>query len=419
MSGCKQDCDDCNFEPVAPTVPPATVSRAFFIYLSMDNSLSGFADQNIGELATATKADLRGGVIYALRDVQGADTQLLAIFSPENSQKTYKITAKTYDENLDTSKAETLTRVWNDIQALTTADSWVVSLGSHANGWFPAAMSARRSVRTTSENYVSVGQNPMTRSLLENHGSLMDIDQLATAMEAMPKLDMLILDMCDMGGIESIYALRNTADYIVASPAEVINKGMPYDKIVVDIFNPDTLMGAKEICDKFYDLYYNFYDTDFQYGTIAVYNSSQLGDFATVMRDLLNGKESQMAAMDVSNIQSFDRTVLGEMDQFKIFDIAEFVDVLDDGVVNGSQPNSFHEALTALVINPRNTGKKIHDQSGRTKFEDKTIPSTRYSGLATYIPLTASSPSTEADPTLFNALTTAWYDTEWAQTLFN
>lgn len=33
-----------------------------------------------------------------------------------------------------------------------------------------------------------------------------------------------------MGGIEVAYELRNKTDYMIASPAEVISNGFPYEK---------------------------------------------------------------------------------------------------------------------------------------------------------------------------------------------
>lgn len=393
---------------------PNTAARGFFIYLAMDNNLSSFADVNIDELACATKADLNGGVIFALRDVPSAKSQLIAIFWDEANKTIRRKVVKTYDKNLNTSNPAVFAQVWSHVQGMIKADSWVISLGSHANGWFPAELYTRHPHFSDDDpgnallrGYApsaGVAAAPGARSLLQdNHGSIMNIDQLA---EVLPKVDMLILDLCDMGGIESIYALRDKAKYIVASPAEVVNKGMPYDRIVDDIFNPDTRSGAIGICDAFYDLYLNYSDKDLQFGTLAVYDSSQIAGFVEVMRQVMGLWKDALPTMNTADIQSFDRPISGK---HLVFDMRETIYALMGEDTNGAVlKKEFDSALSALVPYYKTTGKElvIRYLSGGV-YSTKDIPADRFCGLGTYIPLAT-----------YTAVNPYYYQTAWAKAVF-
>ena len=57
----------------------------------------------------------------------------------------------------------------------------------------------------------------------------MDISELAAAIDGSGvRFDYLLFDACFMSSVEALYDLRRAADYIVASPCEVMAHGFPY-----------------------------------------------------------------------------------------------------------------------------------------------------------------------------------------------
>ena len=59
-------------------------------------------------------------------------------------------------------------------------------------------------------------------------------------------------DCCNMQGIETAYELRNVADYLIASPAEITGNGAPYDAMLKDFFLSDDEQMYKGMCDDYH-----------------------------------------------------------------------------------------------------------------------------------------------------------------------
>ncbi len=75
------------------------------------------------------------------------------------------------------------------------------------------------------------------------------------------------------GGIEVAYEFKDKCDFIVASPAEILATGFPYDRVIEPLF--DNNADLEEVCKRYYD-YYNSQSGVYKSGTIALYNTSKL-----------------------------------------------------------------------------------------------------------------------------------------------
>lgn len=197
-------------------------------------------------------------------------------------------------------------------------------------------------------------------------------------------VDFVIMDMCYMGGVEFAWAMKDKADWLVLSPAEIIAKGMPYHKIVDDIFAPEA--DLRGVCEEFYN-FYDAYTDGLQYGTIALVDCSKMDAFAGVMREVVHGRDGQIAALDLNGLQRFDR-----FGRHSIFDLGEFVAAL------GGHPQ-FAQVRDALLPYYNTTGKALEG--------GLSIPKTRFGGLGTYVPVAA-----------YANLNEYYYQTGWAQAIY-
>lgn len=409
MAGCKTTCNDCNFESVVPS----TAQRAFLLYLATDNSLSSMGNTNLRALAAgATEQTLGSGVMFVLHDSPGVNTKLEAIYIDPSTKVKQQKTVKTYSTNLDTSLPATLTTVWGDIQKITKAEQWILSFGSHGNGWFPGTRSTRAqrsagSVMPMLERPTSGGVG--TRALLEDNDAVMGPDEFAAAV---PNAEMIIMDACDMGCIEFAYLLKDKAKYLILSPAEVIDNGFPYDKIVDDLFNTDLLAGAKGVCTEYYNFYDNYHYTSAQYATVSLFDTSKLGDYATAMKTALSGKWDAIKALtfaDVSKIKTFDRSGFqlqsGAAATVPVmYDMKEFLSTVDAW-------SSVEAAQQALILYYNTTGKPFNDG-----VNSITIEKDRFSGVCAYIPANpANFTGNAAVKEVREWLTPYWEHTLWAQ----
>jgi hypothetical protein len=88
----------------------------------------------------------------------------------------------------------------------------------------------------------------------------MNIAQMAKALEDMPKFKYIFADCCCFMCVESAYELRNAADYLIGSPAEIPGAGAPYDRIMSSLFSNSNSF-YQNICDIYYDFYLDAYNS--------------------------------------------------------------------------------------------------------------------------------------------------------------
>lgn len=126
-------------------------------------------------------------------------------------------TIETYSEQ-NPLNAGVMSSIMKRIIAEFPAETYGLIIASHGDGWFKAPYSAT------------------PRHIGDYRGSQMDITDLRTALEDLPKFEFLLFDACYMQAIEVAYELRDYADYIISSPTEIPGPGAPYQQIVPVMF---------------------------------------------------------------------------------------------------------------------------------------------------------------------------------------
>jgi hypothetical protein len=133
-----------------------------------------------------------------------------------------------------------------------------------------------------------------------NSGAGMNISDMAAALEGFPKFDFIFFDACFMQCAESGYELRNTADYIIGSPAEIPGIGAPYDKVMPLLFKAD--INYQSVITQYND-YCVAYDGD---GVpLSVIKCSQLDAFAAHTVSYLKQYQAYIPFVDFSKVQNY------------------------------------------------------------------------------------------------------------------
>ena len=126
-------------------------------------------------------------------------------------------------------------------------------LWGHASGWLVDTDSVT-TMKTRSYGY------DMGYDIHEDIKS-MNITQMAKALDGLPKFKYIFADCCNFMCAESAYELRNTADYLIGSAAEIPGDGAPYHTIMPALFsNSGTFY--QDICNIYYDYYLEAYKTN-------------------------------------------------------------------------------------------------------------------------------------------------------------
>ena len=181
-----------------------------------------------------------------------------------------------------------------------------------------------------------------------------------------------------MGNVEALYDLRNSADYIVASAAEVLGAGFPYETMIPMLFEYDD-HSLKAICEEYMEYYKE------SSGTVALVDCEQLEPLAEAMRAVM----AEIGDVDVNSVQAYDA-----FEYHLFFDLLHYVEL---GVENSS---AFEKALDDVVLYSGHTDY-IETATGK---DVETYAIDRSCGLSCYIPQ-AECLATEA----------AWRNTAWAK----
>lgn len=268
-------------------------SRTILFYMVAENSMQYQVSGDVGEILAGMKNyNLSNNdriVIYL------DDTAMPRIFVIDKNTVATSLSelnpVYTYDEDVNSSSPSQLATMLNNMKINYPAESYGLILWSHATGWIPSSFSGDRSSESQRRAFgLDNGQNSSSKSL---NGNQMEVSDIANVIESFGKLDFIFFDACLMQSMEVAYELRNSAKYVISSPAEIPGPGANYATMANAMFKADNY--AEEMVS---DYYRNYSSVNNSYGiVISSVNTSALSSFATYMKALIaNNKEAFLTA---------------------------------------------------------------------------------------------------------------------------
>ena len=217
---------------------PVESERSVLIYMAAENNLSSFADTNLADIKQSSKS---------LKDNQN-----LIVYVDKYEIKPYMARVKdgvlvdsVAMEESSSADPAVMENVIRQMHTKYPAKSYGLVLWGHSTGW----LFSNDSIPYAGTRAYGVDLNPQRY--------WMNIPSMARAIAKgmnQEKLKFVFGDCCNLNCIEIAYELRNAAEYVIGSPAEIPNTGAPYELIVSDLFSQR---------DNFYqsliDNYYNHY----------------------------------------------------------------------------------------------------------------------------------------------------------------
>ena len=334
------------------------VNRTILVYMAADNNLNSFGADNIEKmLEGAGYNNLNGGNLIVYVDPSNDKPQLLQIKTDKDGIA-YKETVISYETEHNSASTENMRSVIDDVIKRYPSDSYGLILWSHGTGWMPSNISN------------------MLRAFGQDGANWMELNDLA---QALPDkvFDFILFDACSMASIEVSYALRKKADYIIASSTEVLASGFPYHKIIAPLFKENA--DLKAVCSEFYN-YYNNQSGYMRSATVSLTETAHLENLATITRDILYGKESDIYSLSLYDIQIFDYLPASSNPKqyHLLYDIEDFISRL----ASTNQYASFQNSLSNVITYKQTTPNAFFEYGG----QGITIPVNTYSGLSIYIP---------------------------------
>lgn len=191
-------------------------------------------------------------------------------------------TLRTYTE-LDNTSVTELAELFSEIKTLAPASKkYSMIIGCHGMGWVYGDDYGKAKTLAPMMYSDDTEEDPITRWIGASSAKI-DISNLAMAMDkASLHPHLMLFDVCYMANIESLFELRNTTDYIVASSIEVMGKGMPYD-IVWDEINSSSTEALNSLC---YKAYKHYNASTQPYCALSAIDCSKLDNLASVVKEI-------------------------------------------------------------------------------------------------------------------------------------
>ena len=358
FTGCSNDKED---------LPPAPVSYTALIYMIADNSMDSDVDYSISQLKAGARHSAGTAVVYV--DRLNEAPRLFKI-----TQAGEEVPLKSYAED-NSANIETLVEVIEETKKLVPSEKFGLVLWSHSMGWLPNGYSSGlRMTRGKAEQdfprtrYIGPDFHPGDVPTSDN---MIEVDELA---ESLPDhvAEYIWFDVCLMGCVEGLYAVRNKCNYLIASPTEVLAEadydasGIPYAKVLPYMFG-----GAEELkqaCRADYNHYNGMKYDVLRSATITLVDAKQLDGLYDVVHGILGGHLSEVESMDTSGLQAYHtKDVPGVF--FDLKDMVNRLKSTDDAILEAQ--------LEKTVVYTEAT----------VSFKNVAIDRNRYCGLSVYVPL--------------------------------
>ncbi len=332
----------------------AEYKKVILLYMAANNNLSSFAEYNISALKEGfipSKESKDILVVYI--HLTGKDPKLVRLYKESDGVVIEDIVAAYTDQN--SANGDVLKAVLNKVSVIFPSREYGLILWSHATGWLPQGyFNSSYNQAFFEDPYAGI-----VKSFGEDRGVEMEVKELKSSLPF--KFSFILFDCCFMGGVETIYELKDKADYIIASPTEILAYGFPYRDIMSPLF--ESRSNLEETCRLFYD-YYNQQSGVHQSATISLYKTALIGELAAVTQSIFNKHRAKISSIEMTKIQPYFR-----LNKRWFWDLGDLI----KEIAEPAEYDSFNTALSRVVIAKWNT----------PRFIDLQID--RYSGISTYI----------------------------------
>lgn len=329
-------------------------------------------------------------------DYTPVESHLRRIYKKPNG-KIVSDTLKTFGTETIAASSSTMRQVLTYVKDEFPAKGYGLVFSSHGSGWLPAGYyyspsrfeddhkgevgTSRQGIAAQSVGHprlpVPEGDLPdtdpfygMTRSIGQDYikgsyyGHEMSVSEFADAIPY--HLDYLLFDMCFSGGVEVAYGLKDKADYLGLSPAEVLGYGMfDYTKITSFLLNRETpdLEGLFKDSFEMYDKQSGAYRSS----TVNLVRTSGLDNLASVCARMINEYSDTLADAPVDDIQGYYR-----QGRHYFYDL---VDIFEKCGASKADLEDLDKAVDGCVIYKNSTGQFLEE------YDIKA-----YSGFSMYLP---------------------------------
>jgi hypothetical protein len=406
----------CSWEVLPPPVP-VPADKVFIMY---DNINADDSRPFTGNVDAAGRAVALGALdsderVVVFERMQSGNVIYELVKDSSDKSGFNKVTLKKYipGEFSALSVEEAIASVVGYIRTVIypEATRWGLAFGSHGRGWVPAsstvAMARRGGVSgDVTHPFAALWaewESPMTR-YLSGYGERIDVADFVDALDGDPgseigswRWDFVLLDDCFMASVEALYEMRTLADYVIASPTEIMMAGFPYDRVVESVFSDWSEEGFKDVGYGFVD-YYRESGGTHPCATVAVVKMSQI-EALTATIAAMGLTFNELTSDEVGEIQYYEGITKPAHVFYDLDDYLRRITRIDPAMYE-----AFTSQLALTVVYSDHTEQFF---SGFPYRVGTRVPVDRFSGLNVFVPWSGTTP-------LFDD----YRQTQWCRTVY-
>ena len=242
--------DDDDPEPEVPGLPGqpkearGNFDRTVLVYVAGENNLSYFIDSELQEMRQGSKEIGNNALLVFIDDSD--DTHMPYMLWIKDGMTADSISL--VSDPL-TSDPETMSTILNLASTYYPAKEYGIVLWGHSSGWiFSDSIAAGTTAKAPRRAYgIDTGSNSSGSA-----GKWMNMPTLSKTLKEWRHLKFIFEDCFQFQCVESAYELREAADYIIGSPAEVPGQGAPYHTVVPALFEQSATF-YEAIVDRYFE----------------------------------------------------------------------------------------------------------------------------------------------------------------------
>ena len=363
---------------------PTTAQRTVVVFMSADNSLSeyGFPGSDFQELVNGSYNTLTANdrLVVFMDRISSTERPFIARIT--GNQDHPVDTLYKYGEDPYVTDTDVFTEILSRCATLCPAKEYGLVLWGHASGW-----SFDKNTRR------SYGIDNGNRLDYSDAGVWLSIPDMRVCFERLGiKWKFVFADCCNMMCAEVAYELRNNAEYLIGSPAEIPGMGAPYHKLLPWFFSQSDNF-YEGIVDEYAKYYPNNRDDIFPYYVpLTVVRLDQMESLATATRAVLPAVAEHLRQGD--DVATSDIIYYyspgGQNDKYNkaMYDMN---DMLRTALAN--QPEAYaewHQALSKAVVKAVKASSwqtSFNNGKGTVDFDDFTVTDDKQGGISMFFPL--------------------------------
>lgn len=345
----------CKHHNDLPDPDTRKAKRTVIVYMMAENSLARFAASDSAEMAAGAHyiPDSVNFVIY--KD----DTNLPVIYTLSKKEGFRPWKKYSYDQ--DSADSITMKNTFGIIARNFPADHYGLVIWSHGSGWIS------RTDGPTKRKTIGVDNN---HNGTTNTGSKMNISEMRWAIDQNFHPDYILFDACFMQCIEVAYALRNTTDYTIGSPAEIPGNGAPYHQIMRHLCSGN----VEEIAENYFS-YYQSSDGV----ALSVINCKEMENLARQSKPYIQKIWKDGISVNTDNIQTYGPFSDNNNWTPEPFDIRGTMHKF----LNEEDYAEWNKALEQAIVFQKSTNRWATIFAGN---HNKLVSKDYYSGVSMFIP---------------------------------